>query len=251
MNVYQLTGSLGDAWCGLLAAINVNKLAGSMGDACYGFLAMNFLWGLFCVILLWRRIRILRFPSEQAQREFLLGLEADLDRAEYAEAEKRCGEAVEALPQLTRAVIENRDLDDLQLRQLVAELMQRNILADLEYRVSWVATVIKSGPLLGLFGTVLGMMAAFGRIGTGEKVQPYEIAGEIAIALICTAMGLMTAIPFTYFLAAMNIRIRMLQDSLTSGLTQFLEHFENLPDRVRKAMKGERDAWNQPAGARS
>ena len=58
----------------------------------------------------------------------------------------------------------------------------------------WIATVIKCGPLLGLFGTVLGMMAAFGRIGTGEKVQPSQIADEISIALICTAMGLGTAV---------------------------------------------------------
>ena len=45
-------------------------------------------------------------------------------------------------------------------------------MGDLEYRTNWIATVIKCGPLLGLFGTVLGMMAAFGRIGTGEKVSP-------------------------------------------------------------------------------
>jgi biopolymer transport protein ExbB len=229
--------------------MNVNQLAGSLGNVCYGFLALNFLWGLFCVILLWRRLRILRFSNEQAQRDFLQTIEADLDRGEYAETAKRCTEETEALPQLTLAVIENRDLDDSQLRQLVAELMQRNILADLEYRVSWVATVIKSGPLLGLFGTVLGMMAAFGRIGTGEKVQPYEIAGEIAIALICTAMGLMTAIPFTYLLAALNIRIRILQDSLTSGMTQFLEHFQNLPERLRSGDKAGRNSWAQSAGA--
>jgi biopolymer transport protein ExbB len=224
---------------------DVNHLAAQMGDACYGFLAANFLWGLFCVILLWRRLRILRFPNEQAQREFLQSLETDLDRGEFAATAKRCGEEAQALPQLTLAVIENRDLDDSQLRQLVAELMQRNILADLEYRLSWVATVIKSGPLLGLFGTVLGMMAAFGRIGTGEKVAPSQIAHEISIALICTAMGLITAIPFTYLLASLNIRMRILQDSLTSGMTQFLEHFQNLPERLRGRETAEQRAWTK------
>jgi biopolymer transport protein ExbB len=212
--------------------MDVNRLAAYLGDACYGFLAMNFLWGLFCVILLWRRLQILRFPHERAQREFLQSLETQLERNEFTAAAQSCTQEAQALPQLTLAVIENRDLNDSQLRQLVAELMQRNILADLEYRLSWVATVIKSGPLLGLFGTVLGMMAAFGRIGTGQKVQPSQIAGEISIALICTAMGLMTAIPFTYMLAMLNIRLRILQDSLTSGMTQFLEHFQNLPSRM-------------------
>ena len=54
------------------------------------------------------------------------------------------------------------------------------------------------------------MMAAFGRIGTGEKVQPSMIAAEISIALICTAMGLGTAIPFNFMLASLTTRIRNL-----------------------------------------
>jgi biopolymer transport protein ExbB len=206
--------------------MSVNTLAGQMGDACYFFLAANFLWGLYCVILLWRRILSLRFADDKTQNEFLHTLQQMLEAGDFDGAKKMCQDEPRALPQLALAAIENRDLSESQLRQLVAELMQRNVLADLEYRISWVATVIKSGPLLGLFGTVLGMMAAFGRIGTGEKVQPSQIAAEISIALICTAMGLITAIPFTYLLASLNIRMRILQDSLASGMTQFLEHFK-------------------------
>jgi len=218
--------------------MNVNYLAGLLGVACYGFLAINFLWGLFCVILLWRRIGALRFGSEQSQAQFLGTLQGQLEGGDFDAATRLCQSEDRALPQLALAAIENRSLAESQIRQLVAELMQRNILADLEYRLSWVATVIKSGPLLGLFGTVLGMMAAFGRIGTGEKVQPSQIANEISIALICTAMGLMTAIPFTYMLASLNIRMRILQDSLSSGMTRFLEHFKNAMTRHPQARSG-------------
>ena len=116
-----------------------------------------------------------------------------------------------------QVVLGSVNLSYAQLRQLATELIQQEVMADLEHRLSWIATVIKSGPLLGLFGTVLGMMAAFGRIGTGEKVQPSQIADEISIALICTAMGLLTAIPFSYVLATLNIRVRTLQDSVTIG----------------------------------
>lgn len=212
----------------LFSAMSVNTLAGHMGDACYGFLTLNFLWGLYCVILLWRRILSLRFADEKSQTEFLHTIQQMLDAGDFEAAKKLCEDESRALPQLALAVIENRDLSESQLRQLVAELMQQNVLADLEFRLSWVATVIKSGPLLGLFGTVLGMMAAFGRIGTGEKVQPSQIAAEISIVLICTAMGLITAIPFTYLLASLNIRMRLLQDSLASGMTRFLEHFKSV-----------------------
>ena len=102
-----------------------------------------------------------------------------------------------------------------------------DVMGDLEYRTGWVATVIKCGPLLGLFGTVLGMMAAFGRIGSGEKVQPYQIADEISIALICTAMGLATAIPFNFMLASLTTRIRRFQDALGAGLMRILDFLKS------------------------
>jgi len=212
--------------------MNMNELAAMFGNACYGFLALNFLWGLFCVILLWRRVLVLRFNSEQSQAQFLVDLRSHLDAGDVNGAVQMCETEQRALPQLALAAIENRELGESQLRQLIAELLQRNILADLEARLSWVATVIKSGPLLGLFGTVLGMMAAFGRIGHGEKVKQEQIALDISIALICTAMGLMTAIPFTFLLANLNIRVRNLQDSLSSGMTRFLEYFKDAAVRL-------------------
>jgi biopolymer transport protein ExbB len=127
------------------------------------------------------------------------------------------------LPRLVLVMLNNMNLTYQQLRQLAAELVHREVLADLEPRLTWIATVIKSGPYLGLFGTVLGMMAAFGRMGTGVKVAQSDVAHDISIALICTAMGLLTAIPFSYVLSSLNIRVRMLQDSVTGGLSHFLE----------------------------
>jgi biopolymer transport protein ExbB len=206
--------------------MNVNDLAKLLGDACYLFLTLNFLWGLYCLIMVGRRLRSLGFRTELEQAEFLTELQQRLRAPQSAGAAELVEDDPRALPQLASVALSNRKLGFDQLRQLLAELLQRDVLGDLEYRMSWVATVIKSGPLLGLFGTVLGMMAAFGRIGTGEKVQPSQIAEEISIALICTAMGLATAIPFTYALASMNIRLRRLQDSLGSGLLRLLEFFK-------------------------
>ncbi len=205
--------------------MNVNDLAARLGDACYGFLALNFMFGLYLVILVWRRIRHLRFRTVEAEKAFLDQLQTHLSAGDYDSAAKMCDYDFRALPRICLLMIGNRDLAFTQLRQLVAESVQRDMVGDLEYRLSWIVTVIKSGPLLGLFGTVLGMMAAFGRIGLGEKVQPSQIADEISIALICTAMGLGTAIPFGYILAAFSIRVRLLQESLGSSLTRVLEHF--------------------------
>jgi len=208
--------------------LSVNDLAQRMGDACYAFLLLNFFWGLFCVIMAFRRVWQLSFSSRQKQNAFLDELEPKLDAGQYTAASEMCENDPRALPQLANVAIVNRHIGYDALRQTLAELLAQDVLGELEYRTGWIATTIKSGPLLGLFGTVLGMMAAFGRIGKGDKVQPSQIADEISIALICTAMGLATAIPFNFLLAAINIRIRKLQESLASGLVRVLEHFKRL-----------------------
>ena len=62
-------------------------------------------------------------------------------------------------------------------------------------------TAITAGPLLGLLGTVTGMMGAFGQI-SGELGAPTAITGGIAEALVATACGLCLAvtslIPYAY-----------------------------------------------------
>ena len=206
--------------------MNVNDLAKMLGDASYGFLTLNFFWGLYCVIMAFRKLWQLSFPNRTKQADFLGDLMTRLEARQYNAAAELCQDDPKALPQLAHVAIVNRNIGYEPLRQLISELLQQDVLGELEYRTGWIATTIKSGPLLGLFGTVLGMMAAFGRIGTGEKVQPSQIADEISIALICTAMGLATAIPFNFLLASINVRIRRLQESLTSGLVRILEHFK-------------------------
>lgn len=205
--------------------MNLNDLAQRLGDACYGFLGVNFLFGLYCVIVIWRRLRQLRFRSLEAESAFVEEFLGYLKAKDYNSAVKFCDFDYRALPRVCLLILANRGLSYPQLRQLVTENVQRQIVADLEHRLSWIVTVIKNGPLLGLFGTVLGMMAAFGRIGLGEKVQPSQIADEISIALICTAMGLGTAIPMGYILSSLTIRLRLLQESLSSDLARILEFF--------------------------
>ncbi len=203
----------------------MNSIGKWLEDACYGFLVCNFLWGMYCVIVLWRRVKQLRFENEDAEADFVNELNEHLGRKDYDAANELCDYDFRAVPRLTLLMIANRDLDFTQLRQFVTSRLQREILNDMEERLSWVVTVIKGGPLLGLFGTVMGMMAAFGRIGTGEKVEASQIAEDISIALICTAMGLLTAIPLGYVLSALSNRVRALQESMGASLTKILENF--------------------------
>src|SRR4051812_22378861 len=114
--------------------MDVNRLAQMMGDACYVFLAMNLLWGLFCAILVWRRLAQLRFRSERMQSQFIDEISSYVSAGDYDTAIERCELDDRALPQLTLLALVNRDLEPNQLRQLVAEHLQRDVLTALENR---------------------------------------------------------------------------------------------------------------------
>jgi len=66
-------------------------------------------------------------------------------------------------------------------------------------------TIITLSPLLGLLGTIVGMINAFNVMATAGLGQPHAVTGGVAEALVCTAAGIsvavVTLVPYNYFLA--------------------------------------------------
>lgn len=195
------------------------------GYIIYGVLVLVALWGAFCVVMVWSRVAQKRFRNEEAQLEFLDALEQPLERGDFDSAAVICEEDPRAVPQLANLAIANRSIGFAKVRQLVIDRLQRDVMADLEYRVSWVNTVIKSAPMIGLLGTVIGMMGAFATLATAENVDATQLADDINVALRTTAAGLAIAIPLVVSMASINVRIRKMEDLAISGLTRILESF--------------------------
>jgi biopolymer transport protein ExbB len=80
-------------------------------------------------------------------------------------------------------------------------------------------TIITLAPLLGLLGTITGMISAFGIVSEAGLGQPHAITGGIAEALIATATGLfiaiMTLVPYNYFLAKAERLTARLEEQAT------------------------------------
>ncbi|MDA7966491.1 MotA/TolQ/ExbB proton channel family protein [Ruegeria sp.] len=75
-------------------------------------------------------------------------------------------------------------------------------LAGLERGFRLLDTIAQVAPLLGLFGTVLGMIEAFQSLQTaGTSVDPSLLAGGIWVALVTTAVGLAVAMPTSMILS--------------------------------------------------
>ena len=71
----------------------------------------------------------------------------------------------------------------------------RHVVHRMERYLSSLGTIALIGPLLGLFGTVIGLIRMFMAVMAGGIGDPTKMAGGIGEALICTASGLTVAIP--------------------------------------------------------
>lgn len=122
-----------------------------------------------------------RFPDSSLARAFSAGY-AEMKRlAESPHGEKKEG----TLLQLTG--IDN-----------VERTLRKSIeleIAQMESKVSWLATTGSTGPFIGLFGTVWGIMSSFHKIGQMGTATLAVVAPGISEALVATAIGLAAAIP--------------------------------------------------------
>lgn len=83
-------------------------------------------------------------------------------------------------------------------RELIKERIEdtgRHVVHRMERYLSSLGTIALIGPLLGLFGTVIGLIRMFMAVMAGGIGDPAKMAGGIGEALICTASGLTVAIP--------------------------------------------------------
>jgi biopolymer transport protein ExbB len=127
--------------------------------------------------------------------EFLAGVLALVRRQSYREAIIRCEEGHGPIVSVVRTAIYKRHLPPAELREVVREVAQLAI-PDLEANISLLGTMGYIAPLLGLFGTVLGMIDAFEKINrTSGAASVGDLSQGIYTALITSAAGLAVAIP--------------------------------------------------------
>ncbi len=98
------------------------------------------------------------------------------------------------LGQILAAGLINRDLDRDAMKDSIEDT-GRHVVHELERYLETLGTIAAISPLLGLLGTVFGMIKVFSAITSHGVGNPTVLAGGIAEALITTAAGLTVAIP--------------------------------------------------------
>ena len=113
------------------------------------------------------------------------------------------------LEQVLAAALINRNQPRAVMKEAIEE-EGRQIVHGLEYFLGALATIAAISPLLGLLGTVLGMIDVFAAIVTAGVGNPGVLAGGISKALITTAAGLSVAIPALIFHEILSSRVDQL-----------------------------------------
>jgi len=104
----------------------------------------------------------------------------------------------------------------------------------LEKYLSALATIASAAPLLGLLGTVVGMIEIFGSQAGGGAAgvgggNPAQLAHGISVALYNTAFGLIVAIPALIFWRYFRSRVDAYLLTLELSAEQFVRHLARLP----------------------
>jgi len=98
----------------------------------------------------------------------------------------------------------------------------RQEIARLERGLVVLEIIVGIAPLLGLVGTILGMMTAFGNVGRAGQIDPAELAKGISLILRATLFGLLIAIPSLVFWSYYSKKVESIAVEMESLCDEFL-----------------------------
>jgi len=158
--------------------------------------------------------------------EIVVELETLLDEEQYEEAINLCEATKNYITQVVGAAIA-RVGDGFEAMQDAAAgaVDEQNL--KLQHKITWLPLLGNIGPLMGLFGTVTGMVMAFTQIASSTGTpSPQELAQGIFTALVTTVWGLLVAMPATFFAFIFKVRVQRLSFELSGVAMEIVDRFK-------------------------
>lgn len=113
------------------------------------------------------------------------------------------------------------------------------IVPRLEKRTHYLATFANISTLLGLLGTVTGLIQAFAAVANADPAQKAELlSASISVAMNCTAFGLGSAIPLMLIYSFLQSKTTELVDSLEMVSVKFLNMLQEQPAQQQAGRSG-------------
>lgn len=149
------------------------------------------------------------------RRTFEKGILPLLQKRDYQRAMKAASGSDSAIASIMGAgigrLLNNHRREDIEYA-MEEGLME--VLPRLEKRTQYLATLANISTLLGLLGTIIGLIAAFTAVASADPSQKASLLSQsISVAMNTTAFGLMSAIPLLMFHALLQTRTNEIVDS--------------------------------------
>ena len=140
--------------------------------------------------------RLLHYHREQINSlDFLNGVRTVLKRDNVVEAISICDATAGPVPRLVKAAILCRDRGREHIREVLTQAGLVEV-PRLEEKLGLLGTIAQIAPVMGLLGSVLGLMDVFQVLQTqGVSSPPGTLAGGVWKALVCSGAGLAVSIP--------------------------------------------------------
>lgn len=160
-------------------------------------------------------------------KEFMDKIRQKIHEKLYLEAITLCSDTNGPIAAVQKSGLVKHDHGRNRIKESMDDGMVHEV-SRLEKNIPIIATISHITPLLGLLGTVLGMIEAFMVIQSkGGIVNPADLAGGISEALITTAAGLVVAIPsymaYSYLVSRVENFV-MEMEKVSSEVVDLIEH---------------------------
>jgi len=151
---------------------------------------------------------------------------------EYSEAVDYCRRRSGPFPALVATLVENRNAPYDELREILED-KGRHELHGLQRGLQALATITAGAPLLGLLGTVTGMIKIFAAVSSSGTGITERLSAGIAEALITTEAGLVIAIPSLFIHAFLESRAVSILGDIEAHMIDLL-HLVRRPRPARE-----------------
>jgi biopolymer transport protein ExbB len=175
------------------------------------------------ILIVWMALEYRR--SVVMPAALIQDVKALLERKQFTEAYQKLGASRSFLAKVLSAGVRKLP-SGVPAAQRAMEMANDNATMEMDHRTTYLATVGTLGPMIGLVGTVYGMIQSFRVIATvGASPQASDLARGISTALFATLEGIALSIPAIYFHAVFRNRIARLSLEVAIQAESMLEQF--------------------------
>jgi biopolymer transport protein ExbB len=185
-------------------------------------------------LVVWRIISNARAKTDvgKFEAELKAQLASGGGQSVIALCERKATETRQVVPRLFEVALKDGSRGKVAAQDAMADCIEMEIMPELHRLLPHILLLAKISPMIGLLGTVSGMIRAFKTIASATKVDPSALADDIGMALFTTAEGLIIAIPLIFAYTLLKERVHGFELDLARASKAAIEL---LPQVYRKA----------------